>query len=78
MSAAALYLHLRALELKLALVDKPEDPTGFVIRTNGLEGRPDDESRRISQLIIANKPALATAADRAEPQRLHDPAACGA
>jgi len=58
MSAAALYLHLRALGLELVPVQRPEHPDGCVIRLRGLHRLEPVEREHIRRLISANKAAL--------------------
>ncbi len=46
MSVAALYLHLRARGLKLALVDRPECPDSYMISIRGLKRLEPDDSEQ--------------------------------
>jgi hypothetical protein len=57
---AALYLHLRALGLRLVLADQPEDPTGYAIRAYGLGCLEPGERERARRLLRANKAVLVT------------------
>jgi len=57
-NGAALYLHLRALGLELAEVERPEHPDGRVVRVCGLARLEPGERERISRLMRANKAAL--------------------
>jgi hypothetical protein len=59
-SAAALYLHLRGLGMRLAVLDRPDHPdgSGYGLRVMGLKPLRESEQERYGRLIKAHKPAL--------------------
>jgi hypothetical protein len=58
MSGAALYLHLQALGLELALAQQSEHPDGYVVRTWGLADLEPGDAEQVRGLVRANRPAL--------------------
>jgi len=58
MTGPALYLHLRALDLDLVPVQRPEHPDGCTVRVYGLEGLEPADRECTRLLIRANKAQL--------------------
>jgi len=68
MSAAALYLNLRALGVAMELKEEPERPGGYVIETRGRTRRGDAD--RVRRLIVANRAALIALLTSGSPEAL--------
>ena len=60
MSAAALYLHLCALGVRMSVVQQPDHPDGggYGFKVAGQKALPEPKQRRTRRLIKAHKPAL--------------------